>query len=126
METEGERKEKEKESVNVCGISSLTLWCTVGGKIGELASFPFVLAAQKQDKVLHHPDLVRTVGSMGWKRVSWWDSSGVCVWGELGLRAWPDTFPFRSITCPLSVLEPGFLCAASFCSAPCGKIGYTV
>lgn len=64
MET-AERKEKEKESVNVSGISSITVWCTVGGMIGEMASFPFVLAAQRQDKVLHHPDVVRTVGFMG-------------------------------------------------------------
>lgn len=75
MET-GERKEKEKESVNVYGISSITVWCTIGGNLMynwphvELASFPFVLAAQRQDKVLHHPDVVRTVGSMGWKGVS--------------------------------------------------------
>lgn len=45
MET-GESKEK-----------GITVWCTVGGKIGKLASFPFVLAAQRQGKVLHHPDL---------------------------------------------------------------------
>lgn len=52
------------------------------------------------DKVLHHPDLGRTAGSMGCNRV-WSVGEGA---GTLS-RAWPDTSPFRSITFPLFVLE---------------------
>lgn len=75
--------------------------------------FPFLSAAQSlADKVLHHPDLGRTAGSMGCNRV-WSVGEGA---GTLS-RAWPDTSPFRSITFPLSVLELPSAFVASF--LPC-------
>lgn len=78
-----------------------------------LPFFPFPQRGTVADKVLHHPDLGRTAGSMGCNRV--W-SVGECA-GTLS-RAWPDTSPFRSITFPLSVLELPSAFVASFLPCP--------
>lgn len=75
--------------------------------------FSFPQRGTAADKVLHHPDLGRTAGSMGCNRV-WSVGEGA---GTLS-RAWPDTSPFRSITFPLSVLELPSAFVASFLPCP--------
>lgn len=74
---------------------------------------PFSRRCTVADKVLHHPDLGRTAGSMGCNRVwSVGENAGTLS------RAWPDTSPFRSITFPLFVLELPSASVASFLPCP--------
>lgn len=80
------KKPVQGSSVQVSGISSMTAAHFTMGKhhlclltsaaCSELASFPFLSAAQRQDKVLHHPELV---GSMGCKRAGGMIVVRVCV-----------------------------------------------
>lgn len=82
-------------------LTELCLCCQTCAELTHLHSLSCSHCSTEADKVLHHPDLGRTAGSMGCNRV--WGAGGGT--GTL-LRAWPDTSPFRSITFPLSVLEP--------------------
>lgn len=92
---------KSSISLLLLDRTELCLCCQTCAELTHLHSLSCSHCSTEADKVLHHPDLGRTAGSMGCNRV--WGAAGGT--GTL-LRAWPDTSPFRSITFPLSVLEP--------------------
>lgn len=87
-------------------LTELCLCCQTCAELTHLHSLSCSHCSTEADKVLHHPDLGRTAGSMGCNRV--WGAGGaqVLCWepGQTHLPLDQSHFPFLSLNLPLPLL----------------------